>query len=234
MKTKQQKSALLIKSATSMVITLAASMLPLSGTAYAADLIYTYTSGDMQRTSAYLYGQPTDDYGMPTSPGFTFSFRVNESLLSTQPITLTLPASSASTIEQHFNSTPAVTSSGNSVTINPDRSIAGWDFSMLLRESVLFPPFDPRATLVSSYGAGTCNCSTFRYNTILYTERGWGYEELGPAEVTYRSDALPGNWTFAAVSAVPEPQTYLMMLGGLGLMGGLARSRKKSVSTLSG
>lgn len=35
-----------------------------------------------------------------------------------------------------------------------------------------------------------------------------------------------GAWTLKSVSAVPEPETYAMMLAGLGLMGGIARRRK--------
>ncbi len=213
-------------------LALAAGMLAASGTAR-ADLVYTYTSGEMERISSYLYGVP-DEYGLPTTPGFSFSFTVKESWLSSsQPITLTLPASGASTVDQHFASAPAVTGSGNTVTINPDRSIAGWNFNLLLTESVPVPPFDPRITLGSVFGADTCNCSTFRYDTILYLDRGWGYVELGPAQVTYRSDSLPGNWSVATVSAVPEPQTYLMMLGGLAVMGSVAWRRRRQEGRIS-
>lgn len=35
-----------------------------------------------------------------------------------------------------------------------------------------------------------------------------------------------GAWTLKSVSAVPEPETYPMMLAGLGLMGAIARRRK--------
>ncbi len=34
----------------------------------------------------------------------------------------------------------------------------------------------------------------------------------------------------SAVSAVPEPETYAMMLGGLGLMGFVARRRNKAAT----
>src|SRR5690606_21160269 len=102
-------------------LALTAGMLAVSGAAR-ADLVYTYTSGEMERISSYLYGVP-DEYGLPTTPGFSFSFTVKESWLSSEPITLTLPASGVSTVDQHFASAPAVAGSGNTVTINPDRSI---------------------------------------------------------------------------------------------------------------
>jgi len=43
-----------------------------------------------------------------------------------------------------------------------------------------------------------------------------------------------GLWAYAPgsiVSAVPEPETYAMLLAGLGLMGGMARRRKQKLAT---
>ena len=39
---------------------------------------------------------------------------------------------------------------------------------------------------------------------------------------------IQSNWKVSAVSAVPEPETYAMLLAGLGLMGFMVRRRKTS------
>ena len=48
------------------------------------------------------------------------------------------------------------------------------------------------------------------------------------AETEFRGQA--GNVSIASVSAVPEPETYAMMLAGLGLLGFAARRRKQAVT----
>jgi len=43
---------------------------------------------------------------------------------------------------------------------------------------------------------------------------------------TGRSDSLGGSLDNVSVTAVPEPESYAMMLAGLALMGTIARRRK--------
>ena len=43
-----------------------------------------------------------------------------------------------------------------------------------------------------------------------------------------RDSYSAGRWNLTAVSAVPEPATYAMLLGGLALVGALARRRNAS------
>ena len=125
------------------------------------------------------------------------------------------------------------------MTVNSDGSIVAWAFNMLITEMDIpanVTPFDRRVNLLSAYGAGSCNCDVFHLKNTLYVERGYGYELLGPAEVTYRSANALENWTVAQVSAVPQPPVYTMMIGGLALIGwtaGRRRSAKNEPTMLS-
>ena len=47
---------------------------------------------------------------------------------------------------------------------------------------------------------------------------------------TGRSDSLGGSLDNVSVTAVPEPETYAMMLAGLALMGSIARRRKNKAA----
>ena len=47
---------------------------------------------------------------------------------------------------------------------------------------------------------------------------------------TGRSDSLGGSLDNVSVTAVPEPESYAMMLAGLGLMGAIARRRKSKAA----
>ena len=60
----------------------------------------------------------------------------------------------------------------------------------------------------------------------------WTRSSIGDVEGSYASLAgdigSPGTTSFAPTAAVPEPETYAMMLAGLGLMGFAARKAKKA------
>jgi len=73
-------------------------------------------------------------------------------------------------------------------------------------------------------GTGSASGNTWRVETL---------DVLGTGEWTTlrfdavgTSDSLGGSLDNVSVTAVPEPQTYALMLAGLGVMGFVARRRK--------
>jgi len=67
--------------------------------------------------------------------------------------------------------------------------------------------------------------SNYGANDQVYVVSGGTLPTLGGANVAYAPIGVHGTWT---VAAVPEPESYAMMLAGLGLMGFIARRRKQS------
>lgn len=86
----------------------------------------------------------------------------------------------------------------------------------------------------SLIGAGL-SYADFRYNPFensgvfvgAQLDSGYpeGYRFFDTGNIPYATTAL---WT--AVTAVPEPETYAMMLAGLGLIGAIARRRKAALT----
>lgn len=77
-----------------------------------------------------------------------------------------------------------------------------------------------------AYAVGTGTNSTFRYASVI-----WG----GPGALQSDGDneingvmGLQGNYT--PIQAVPEPETYAMLLAGLGLLGFTARRKKQGAA----
>lgn len=92
--------------------------------------------------------------------------------------------------------------------------------------------FSPGRTMVLTATDGTSTRTVNLYNTTTTTFLGFISSNL-LASVSLRPDGIPGNvyWatandvTMGLVSAVPEPETYGMLLAGLALVGCAARRR---------
>lgn len=74
--------------------------------------------------------------------------------------------------------------------------------------------------------AGTDNWQQFK---TVVTVTGAGSQALSFSALG-RSDGYGGVVDNVAVSAIPEPETFAMLLAGLGLMGAIARRRKWSIA----
>jgi len=80
-------------------------------------------------------------------------------------------------------------------------------------------------SLFNGFAAGEPNNSTEKYLAMdSRTNNGssiWDWND-------YKDDSKISGYVVERVSAVPEPSTYALMLGGLGLVGFMAARRKKS------
>lgn len=100
-----------------------------------------------------------------------------------------------------------------------------------------------------TYSSATSDTSRLYYNPSLTAGRsgtydtGWGefgsyvdwaeYVDYGMLIIDPQPDydyLVPGNYTVNVISAVPEPATWAMMIGGIGMIGGAMR-RRRAVST---
>jgi hypothetical protein len=70
------------------------------------------------------------------------------------------------------------------------------------------------AFVTASSGATTMSVAEMNYGRLLQN-------------IAY-DGSLQSRWHLQAVNAIPEPETYAMLLAGLGLMGALARRRKQT------
>ncbi|MBO9711886.1 MAG: PEPxxWA-CTERM sorting domain-containing protein [Sphingomonas sp.] len=63
------------------------------------------------------------------------------------------------------------------------------------------------------------------------------YNNSGRAEYPYQTDHLPGPWLGANFKfialAVPEPATWVMLIGGFAMVGGTLRSRRRGQGLLA-
>ena len=93
--------------------------------------------------------------------------------------------------------------------------------------------FSPGHTMVLTANDGTTSRTVNLFNTTTTTFLGF-IADNALTSVTLRPDGIPGNvyWatandvTMGLVNAVPEPQTYAMLLAGLALVGCAARRRR--------
>ena len=100
------------------------------------------------------------------------------------------------------------------------------------------PPGDP--TGQNGMERGTFNWNpisgAFSSVTLVDTNGQWGLSNpMGPLTVSVNGNLMTvidgaETSTFERVAAIPEPETYAMMLAGLGLLGFTARRRRQQVA----
>ncbi len=200
-----------------------------------ADTRFTYTSDPIDWESSKLYG---DNYviGDDVSPVFTLSFILTGNWTAlASPATFFMPVAPQIGVSNYTDPYTFKPNAANKVTVGLNGEVTDWNFSYAF-DPIVTPSTDPVEKLVnrrikvfSKNGDSTCDCDVIqeRYNTATYLS-GHVPFLIGPVEINYRDyrDAVePSNWTVAAISAVPEPSTYGMLLGGLAMMGYTARRK---------
>ncbi|HEX2603118.1 MAG TPA: PEP-CTERM sorting domain-containing protein [Oxalicibacterium sp.] len=205
--------------------------------ALAVETRFTYTSDEIEWESSKLYG---DDYviGDDVSPFFTVSFLLPGNWLDlTTPATFTIPNQPDITLSNYTRPSTFGPNAVNSVTVGQSGEVTHWNFSFAF-DPVFVPTGNPlddavdklvnsRAKIFSKYGGVLCDCDVvqMRFNTATILSGGHPFL-IGPVEVNYRDANAPGNWSLSLVSAVPEPSTYMMLLGGLALLGAFAKRER--------
>lgn len=197
-----------------------------------ADTRFTYTSDPLDWESSKLYGDPYV-LGDDVSPVFTLSFILPgnwTALLS--PATFFMPAAPQIGVTNYTDPYTFMPNASNKVTVGLNGEVTDWNFSYAF-DPIVTPNTDPveklvnrRIKIFSKNGETTCDCDVLqeRFNTATYLS-GHVPFLIGPVEINYRDGTGPGNWSVAAISAIPEPSTYGMLLGGLAMIGYAARRK---------
>ncbi len=194
----------------------------------------TYTSNTLPYLQGYLGGEPYDvESDQPSYASFNVLFdNISE---STSPQTLS-GSGLVNVVEPSLSESIPITS--GSLTLGADGIPTAWNFSFQFTkstpgvrdleldengETIYFNEFTiPSKTswlLESSYGADTCNCEKYRYDGDIYVERpyySWAYANT--IGFLYGAESSPDNWSAKKVD-VPEPNTYLLFVLGLIIIG---------------
>ena len=201
-----------------------------------AYLQLTYNSNPLHFLQGYLGGEPDDSIGADEPPYPTFSVLFDN--ISDTTSSQTLGSTGKVSVFESPTLLGDVPITKGSLTLSTSGTPIAWNFSMQLTQStpgirdleldengdtIYFNEYALPSKISwlfeSSYGAGTCNCEKYRYDNDMYIERPyytWAYANT--IGFLYGADSSPDNWSITKVN-VPEPNTYLLFVLGLLIMG---------------
>jgi hypothetical protein len=199
-----------------------------------ATVRFTYDGDPLPWNFSALNDSLFLDVGSTDMPDFSISFDGQDGWLhpaGTTIFTIPIPTVRLWSETRQYTMTPA----GDALLmIDPDGSISGWRFGYEF--SPIFTPDDNPAVVAANRSlfifstnsmGSSCPCDNF---SIFENYIGEGpAPDVGELVINYRD--TNGNhgspWSIAAVSAVPEPANYAMLMGGLGMLGVMASRRRR-------
>ena len=224
-------------------ILLATSLL---ATAAHAKVQFTYNSNPIEFNFSQVDGEYNDFIGANEKPSFSISFVAPDNWLAPKEERTDFSFTDfdvSATIninEQDVGVTYTVTpwDTWNDISVLPDGSIFGWRFGFDV--APIFAVGTPAEIIhqnksYSIYSAvnlgASCPCEAFdvykNRMDVFTLNRSLNPLVVGTISSHYQSVNENNNWVISPVSAVPEPETYAMMMGGLGLFGFMVNRKRK-------
>jgi hypothetical protein len=212
-------------------------MLTIMGAAH-ADVRFHYDSAPIPWNFTAINDWEYSDRGSQYKPDFSIFFDAPSSWAHPAETTIfTIPTPSI----RMWNESAKFTIKPNGdqlVMVDPTGSILAWRFGYSLTP-IFGPNADPRAVAINNrydiYSTNSMGSSCPCDNITIY-RNDVAFQNGRPVPtdrilINYRDTNIGGTqWSIGAVSAVPEPDTYGMMLGGVGMIGWLVRRKRKSLA----
>lgn len=213
-------------------IIIAALLTIATSSAHAAETIIDFEANDFLAvgsagTDSITYENVTFSGIGRTAPSSNIFFRSSPSLypgVNNAGITGTYLESNLLDFQSiHFSFDTSVTEfSFNFANNTNDWNLSAYDDTGTLIGSELIaaldsPPFSGHTG--TTYGITSSNLTTISYATL--TNMG------DPIGFSFEDTVVVDNFTYNMTSPIPEPSTYLLMMGGLGMVGFMAYRRRK-------